>query len=470
MTLPLLLLTLLQGPKLGTVHFPNSGAQAAQEPFIRGVAYLHSFEYDSAAKAFRDAIRRDSSFALAYWGEAMTHTHPVWNQQDLPKARAVLARAPQATTSRERAYLDAVRVLYGDGSKAARDTLYADAMRDLAAAYPDAEARAFYALALLGLNQGVRDVPTYLKAAAIVEEIFRANPDHPGAAHYLIHSYDAPAHAKLGLAAARAYSKIAPDAAHAQHMTTHIFLALGLWDDVVRQNEIASGPHREHWTAGHYTSWFGYGLLQLRRYDEARSHLEAMRTSLTSRSTPGSRAYLANMRAQYLINSERWNDPVHAWALDVSDLGIIARAVDAFGLGYAAVHRDDRTTARARLADLERFNAGPPATGPNVAPTLVPMILARELEAAILLQERPTNERALVLLREATALEDSLPVEYGPPDVVKPSHELLGEALLGLGRFREAQLEFERALQMGPGRARALLGLSWAQKSAGTGN
>lgn len=462
-----LLLALLQGPQLGTVVFPNSGASEAQEPFIRGVAYLHSFEYDSAAKAFREAQQRDASFALAYWGEAMTYTHPVWNQQDVAKARAVMDRAPAAATPRERGYLNAARVLYGAGSKERRDTLYANAMRDLAAAYPeDAEARAFYALALLGLNQGVRDVPTYLKAAAIAEEIFRANPDHPGAAHYLIHSYDDPGHAARGLAAARAYSRIAPDAAHAQHMTTHIFLALGMWDDVVRQNEIAAGPaHRDHWTAGHYTSWYGYGLLQLGRYDDARRHLEAVRGNTTSQTTPGARAYLANMRAQYLVNSERWRDPVHAWALDVSDLGIIARSVDAFGLGFAATRRGDHAAARAKLAELQRFNAGPPAaSGPNVAPTLVPMILARELEAAVLLQERPTNPRALELLREATALEDSLPVEYGPPDVIKPSHELLGEALLALGRHAEARREFERALELAPGRARALLGLSLVEK------
>ena len=465
----LFLLALLQGPKLGTVHFPNSGAPAAQEPFIRGVAYLHSFEYDSAAKAFREAQQRDPAFALAYWGEALTHTHPVWDQQDASQARAILARAPAAPTPRERGYLDAARVLYGDGPKPRRDTLYAEAMRELAAAHPeDHEARAFYALALLGLNQGVRDVPTYMKAAAVAEEIFRANPDHPGAAHYLIHSYDDPAHAEQGLPAARAYSKIAPGAAHAQHMTTHIFLALGMWDEVVKQNEIAAGPDRSRWVAGHYTSWLGYGLLQQGKLDAARSHLEAMRTNLTVRNTPGSRAYLANMRAQYLINSERWGDPVHAWALDVSDLGIIARAVDAFGLGFAAARRGDHKAAQARLGELQRFNAGPPGTGPNVAPTLVPMILARELEAAILLQERPSNERAFALLRDATALEDSLPVEYGPPDVVKPSHELLGEALLAVGRFQEAQQEFERALEMAPGRARALTGLAWAQKAAGS--
>lgn len=462
-----LLLALLQTPKLGTVHFPNSGAQAAQEPFIRGVAYLHSFEYDSAAKAFREAQRRDSSFALAYWGEAMTHTHPVWNQQDAAKARAVLTRAPKATTPRERAYLDAVRVLYGEGSKAARDTLYANAMRDLAAANPeDAEARAFYALALLGLNQGVRDVPTYLKAAAIVEEIFRANPDHPGAAHYLIHSYDAPAHAKLGLAAARAYSKIAPDAAHAQHMTTHIFLALGLWDDVVSQNEIASGSHREHWTSGHYTSWLEYGLLQQGRHADARRHLEAMRANLPQRMTPGSRAYLAGMRAHFLINSERWDDPARAWALDVSELGDVARAMDAFGLGFAAARRGDLSVARQRLADLRGLRDVARTDGPNVASSRVPVILTRELEAAILVAEGKAAQ-AVPLLQQAAALEDSLPVEFGPPDVVKPSHELLGEVLLGLGKPYDAQLEFQRALAMAPRRALSLLGLARAAAAAG---
>src|SRR5206468_1081313 len=125
----------------------------------------------------------------------------------------------------------------------------------------DREAKVFYALSLLGLNQGVRDTTTYLRAAAIVEQVFRENPNHPGAAHLLIHCYDDPVHAPLGLPAARAYSKIAPDAAHAQHMTTHIFVALGMWDDVVSQNEIASGRDRTAWTPNHYTHWLGYGPL-----------------------------------------------------------------------------------------------------------------------------------------------------------------------------------------------------------------
>ena len=143
----------------------------------------------------------------------------------------------KAPTGREKAYLAAVEVLYGEGRKESLDTLYAAEMERLAAAYPDdLEAQTFHALALLGLSQGDRNVPTYMEAGAIALAAFDENPDHPGAAHYAIHSFDDPTHAILAMEAARAYSVIAPDAAHAQHMTTHIFLARGLWDDVVKQN------------------------------------------------------------------------------------------------------------------------------------------------------------------------------------------------------------------------------------------
>ncbi len=253
-----------QTQRLGTIDFPTSGPPAAQSAFIRGVLLLHSFEYQDAARAFREAQRIDPGFALAYWGEALTYTHPLWDEQDVNAARASLlrlgptreARRAKAPTPREQAYLDAVEILYGDGPKARRDTAYSRAMERLVARFPaDREAQVFYAASLLGLSQGVRNVPTYMRAAAIVGRVFRDNPDHPGAAHLLIHCYDDPIHAPLGLAAARAYSKIAPDAAHAQHMTTHIFLALGMWDDVVSQNELASGHDPATWAPDHYTQW-----------------------------------------------------------------------------------------------------------------------------------------------------------------------------------------------------------------------
>jgi hypothetical protein len=246
---------------------------AAQAPFVEGVLYLHSFEYGAAAAAFRRAQGLAPDFAMAYWGEAMTCNHPVWNARDRACAMAALERlAPTRAARRERAStaraaLDAVEVLWEDGPKPVRDSAYTRAMEALAAAYPDdLEAQAFFALSLLGLRQGVRDVPTYMQAGAIAQEVFRRNPDHPGAAHYIIHAFDDPTHAPLGLHAARAYVGIAPGAAHAQHITTHIFLSLGMWDDVVRQNEVASGDQHAHYRPGHYTTWLAYGYPQQGRF------------------------------------------------------------------------------------------------------------------------------------------------------------------------------------------------------------
>src|SRR6266516_1657937 len=342
-----------QTPGLGTITFPNSGAPAAQAPFIRGVLLLHSFEYQDAARAFREAQRIDPGFALAYWGEALTYTHPLWDEQDRNAARAALqrlgptpaARRAKAPTPREKEYLDAVETLYGDGSKAERDSAYSLAMERVMARFPaDREAKVFYALSLLGLNQGVRDTTTYMRAAAIVEQVFRENPNHPGAAHLLIHCYDDPVHAPLGLPAARAYSKIAPDAAHAQHMTTHIFAALGTRDEVVSQNEIASGRGGTAWTPDRYTHWLGYGLLEQGRYREALRHLELMRRN-TDWATGRGLALLAQMRADYVVNTERWDSPSLQWRLDLASARSRAVAADAFVAGFSALKRGDHARA-----------------------------------------------------------------------------------------------------------------------------
>src|SRR2546430_14478378 len=462
-----------QAPRLGTIDFPTAGAPAARAPFIRGVLLLHSFEYGDAARAFREAQRLDSGFALAYWGEAMTYTHPVWNEQDGNAARAALqrlaatrdARRAKAPTRREQAYLDAVEILYGDGSKAVRDTAYSLAMGRLVARFPaDREAKVFYALSLLGLNQGVRDVPSYLRAAAIVDTVFRENPNHPGAAHLLIHSYDDPIHAPLGLAAARAYSKIAPDAAHAQHMTTHIFLALGMWDEVLSENEIAAGPDRAAWAPHHYTEWLGYGYLQQARYAEALRHLELMHRNM-DRGGRG-RAVLAEMRADYVVNTERWDSPSLEWSIDLTAVRARDAAVDAFVAGLSAVKRGDRERVERGLADLVAVNRSRAPPDPGHARDQVPDLLQKELEAVVRQADGRTGD-AIALMREATALEDAMPVEFGPPADVKPAHELLGEILLQAGRPREAQREFARQLQLAPKRALSLRGLGRAAAAAG---
>lgn len=461
--------------QLGTISFPTSAPAAAQPSFVRGVLFLHSFEYESAAEAFRESQRAAPQFALAYWGEAMTYTHPVWNEQDLVRAREALsrlgptpaARRAKATTEREQLYMGAVEALYGEGSKPRRDTLYASVMERLASAYPeDDEAQSFHSLALLGLSQGVRDVPTYMRAGAIAQEVLRRNADHPGGAHYTIHAFDDPIHAPLALRAARLYSKIAPAAPHAQHMTTHIFLAMGMWDDVIAQNVVAAGHNHEQWQAGHYTAWLGYGYAQQGRMDEARKHLETVRANFHRTARRGEEPSLLSMRAQYLINSERWTDPVAEWQLEAAGAGDVARSMNAFASAYAAIKAGNKARAEQHQADLTRLLKAVPRYDAYSSNSAVPAILDAELRAVFHL-EAGRRAEAIVLLREAAKLEDAIPLEFGPPDVVKPTHELLGEVLLGFGQAGEAQREFVRALELAPGRARSLLGLGRAALAAG---
>jgi tetratricopeptide (TPR) repeat protein len=433
------------------------------------VLFLHSFEYDAALAAFRQAEQADPGFVMAVWGDAMTWTHPVWDQQNADSARAALARlAPtraarlaRATTPRERAYLDAAEALYGDGSKQRRDTLYSSAMMKMVEDFPDdMEARSFAALSLLGLNQGVRDVAAYMRAAALVAPIFERNPDHPGAAHILIHAFDDPQHAPLGLTAARAYSRIAPDAAHAQHMTTHIFFALGMWDDAISQNIIAA--NQTVWLPGHYTQWLGYAYLQEGRYGEALRHLERVRAGMRDR--PGQRASLAWMRGEYLINTERWNAEPGQWAIDVASAPA-ASAYDQFVRGYAAAKSGERAAGAAARAAVARLADTVLVRGDSLTARSLG-VMERELRAMLMLADGGTDQ-ALALLREATAMEDALPMDFGPPAIVKPSHELFGEVLLQLRRPADAQREFTRALALAPGRARALIGLIRSAAAAG---
>jgi tetratricopeptide (TPR) repeat protein len=464
-----------QADRLGTVHFPTSGAPAAQPHFLRGLALLHSFEYDDAAAAFREAQRADPGFALAYWGEAMTYTHPLWNEQDAAAARAALARlaptpearAARAPTPRERDWLATAEVLYGEGSKARRDTLLSRALARLVAAYPDDdEAQAFHALWFMALGQGVRHVPSYMRAGALAGEVLARRPDHPGAAHYVIHAFDDPVHAPLGLAAARAYSRIAPGADHAQHMTTHIFLALGMWDETIAQNAIASGADSAAWQPGHYTYWLHYGLLQEGRFREADALLGSLRAHLPAQSRAGRRAYLASARAQQVVNAERWDDAALAWDVPLDDAGAGPQAVDAFTRGYAAAMRGRRAETERRVSEIARLIGQP--TGPLGGLPETIALLRDELYAVHLRLEGRTTD-ALVRLREVAERSAQVPAEFGPPDLVKPPYELLGEWHLAAGEAAAAQAAFTRALELMPGRLRSLQGLARAADATGDG-
>ena len=472
---------------LGTIDFPATGSAEAHDHFLRGALLLHSFEYGQAAEAFRRTQEADPAMAMAYWGEAMTHTHPVWNEQDLDAARGALARyAPtreerlaKAPTPRERDWLEAVETLYGDGEKAARDTAYSLAMGALADAYPeDFEARAFYALSLLGLSRGERDVPTYMRAGAIALELREENPDHPGAAHYVIHAFDDPTHAPLGLRAARAYSRIAPDAAHAQHMTSHIFLARGMWEDVVDANEQASsvvdaaagGGGAVH--CGHYAEWLAYGYQQQGRLDDAKALL---RGCLEDASDPDAAAGVRAGRARsFVVMRARFiADAGIAEGFPVDDAGLPEDfaapggtagwpdAVYAFGGALASALRGDLDDLRAAAEAVTMARPAPGQFGAEYQP-----ILEATLGALVVSLEGDL-EGAVAAARRGAEAEAALPVDFGPPLSFKPPRELEGELLLELDRHEEAFAAFTLALGRTPNRAATLRGYARAAEGAG---
>jgi tetratricopeptide (TPR) repeat protein len=468
--------------RFGTVSFANSGAPAAQPAFLRGLALLHNFEYSDAATAFREAQTRDPGFAMAYWGEAMSYNHGVWREQDSTAARTALARLgatsaerlAKAKTEREKDYLRAIDVLYfSPTTKAGRDSAYADEQGRLAKRYPnDADAQLFHALALLSLFP--RTDSTYVRAAGIAEKVMRDHPQHPGALHYVIHAYDDPAHARQGLAAARLYAKVAPDAPHAQHMTSHIFIALGMWDDVVAANETAirtvaktnSVTVAGAASCGHGGIWLHYAYLQQGRFADARRLSSACRDR-AARSMSAAGGY-AEMRMQYIVDAEP-SEPRLAPIADVSKAPPFVEFTQNFGTAYDALRRGDTATTPALLTRLHELRM---ALSASPMAAMMPEglgeadVVEQELRAQSLLRRGNTAD-AVAILRKATAQEDALPFEFGPPEIEKPSHELLGEVLLASGQASEARREFELALKRTPGRSLTLLDLARACRAAG---
>jgi tetratricopeptide (TPR) repeat protein len=468
------------GP-LGRIDFPTSAGAEAQRHFLRGVLWLHNFEYQDARAEFLEAQRVEPGFAMAVWGEAMTHNHPIWVRGDADAGRTALEklgetpekRLAAAPTERERGWLEAVERLYfTDGDKPARDRAYAEAMERLHRGRPDDhEAAAFYALALLGTSQGEREFPVSMQAAAVVEEVYLVNPEHPGALHYLIHSYDEAVHAPLGLRAARRYAEVASAAPHALHMPSHIFFALGLWGATEASN-------RESWQAAldrgdkgyHALSWLHYALLQQGRLDEAAELYE--RAAAEAEEDGGSAGQRASMGAvQWIETRGRAALP----EVETDGLSIDTAVTALFARGYRASLAGDAAGARAAAAAIRDRAEG--ETGRSAGGAA---ISADQLEALALLAgddggggsgdgggAGAAAEEALSILRAAAAAEDALSLDIGPPHPVKPSYELLGETLIRLGRPAEAQAAFERALDLAPGRRLSLQGLAEAAAAAG---
>jgi len=468
--------------ELGTTHFPNSGAPAAQADFLRGLLLLHSFEYAAAQRSFQAAERADPGFAMAYWGEALTYNHTLWGEQDLEAARAALAklgatpeeRAAKAPSARERGYLASVEQLYGEGGKERRDANFSAALGAVARAYPDdLDARSFYALSLMGLTGRSRNLANYMRAAAEAEAVYEIDRQHPGALHYLIHAYDDPIHAPLGLRAARRYGKVAPVASHAQHMPSHIFFALGLWDDAIEANAASLKTARAQGDeAYHSLLWLEYAYLQQDKRREAEQLVQSVAHDVAAGPAKENRARLAHARAMWLVETRGSGSPEARSSIDSSGIANINyfAALD-FARGITAAHSGDARTALKQLR--ERIdNARSRTTG--VTTSWLDNITAQEIEEATLMAnvlaatiQYYDGDKAggIAQIREAIASADRMAFEYGPPWSVKPFDELLGELLLADGRRDEAAASFQKTLAVYPNRRLSREGLAASQSS-----
>jgi tetratricopeptide (TPR) repeat protein len=499
-----------QQSKLGSVEFPNSGSEKAQANFMRGLAALHSFWYEEALDEFRAATKIDPDFMMAYWGEAMAHNHPLWSEQDAEAARKVIANIKDSPklSARERAYLNAVKTLYGEGDKLARDIAYAEAMEKIYRDYPDdLEAASFYSLALQGMvRPGDRGFRRQMKSGAIAVEVYQKNPNHPGAAHYIIHAFDDPEHAILALPAARRYAEIAPEAHHARHMPSHIFVQLGMWPEAATSNE-SSWAVSDAWVKRkghpitrrdyHSLQWLLYVYLQQGRQGKAEELLSLMRKTVQEMpDAPRIKTTYDMMAATFVVETERWDQAakllsktepkpeaketsgehaMHGAAPKSAEPKPGATSTPntyrprrpawrpfVWGLASAsgALSETDKSVAELQAIRKELADAGEAYTAKRME------IMELEVSAQAL-STKGKHEEAIEMMKRATALEEEMSPPSGPPELLKPSHEVYGEVLLRAGRAKEAAQQFATSLLRQPNRARSLLGAARAAARSG---
>ena len=480
--------------KLGKVSFPTSGSEKAQLHFLRGLAALHSFWFEEALDEFRQSTTIDPDFVMGYWGEAMAYNHPLWAEQDTEAGRKTLTKINDASkiTARERAYIEAVRALYGPGDKLSRDKAYSAAMEKVYRAYPDdLEAACFYALSLLGtVRPGDKGFSRQMQAGAIAMDVYQKNPDHPGAAHYIIHSFDDPEHAILALPAARRYAEIAPEAHHARHMPAHIFLQLGMWPEAAASNESAWAVS-DAWVKRkglplsardyHSLHWLEYVYLQQGRNAKAEELLSMKRSDVEkSKSDPGVGRYNEEMAAAFVVETERWElvrklfgssaesagDGMAGHAMHAGAGGRSRRSemLPIFMRGLAAAKTTSQDAAKS-IAELQAIRKQLSESGDAYAAKSAE-IMELEIGAAAAAAKANYTE-AIDLMKRATAIEEEMSPPSGPPGLIKPSHELFGEILLSADRPKEAGQQFEKSLLRQPNRARSLLGSARAAAKSG---
>jgi tetratricopeptide (TPR) repeat protein len=477
---------------VGSLSFPTSASPEAQRHFLRGVAILHSFGWKQAIAEFKLAQKAQPDFALAYWGETLCYNHPLTGEQDAKNPREILARLgpntaarlAKAPTAREKGFLQAVEALWADGDWRPRRVAYMEAMARLHQQFPDDdEVTTFYALSLLSAARATDD-STFrpeMKAGALAMQVFRRNPNHPGATHYIIHAFDDPIHAPLALEAAFAYAKIVPAVSHAVHMPTHIFIQHGMWNEVAHQNVRAFNIAKDLWQPGdspgdmaHSGDWGQYGFLQLGDYAGARGRIKAFEEMAETTKNPRATSGLTLVRARYIVETEEWR---------VQPIADNASGSTVFANGMSAVATNDLATAEkmlTRLATIAKVPAAAAGAHADHAAAPAPQtpaaamsegekasrIMHHELAARIA-ETKGDRDQAVSLLRQAVQIEESMRPPNGAADPIKPSHELLGETLARAGKHADAAAAFDACLLRMPNRARSLYGAAKAYASAG---
>lgn len=483
------------GEQLGTVAFPVSCNAAAGAAFERGVALLHSFQYDDAEKAFADAAAADPGCAMAHWGTAMSLYHPVWaaanpsaapTPAELKKGAEAVekARAAGAKTDREKDYVAAVAAFYANADMLdhrARAMAYEKAMGGLAAKYAgDKEAAIFHAVALLGTAfPGDKTYATEKKAAAILNGILPQAPRHPGVAHYLIHSFDYPSLADLALPAARSYAKIAPSSPHALHMPSHIFTRLGLWNESIESNLASRAAARERmkrlhpgatsFEDLHAQDYLAYAYLQGGQDAKANAVLDEVNAAETFDQQQFAAAYaLTAVPARYALERRRWAE---AAALTVRPAGFpwdkfsYAEAIIWFARGVGAARGGDTAVAREAVEKLAAIQKGL-AEGKS-AYWAGQVEVQRLAAAGWLARAERKDDEAVALLRSAADLEDSTEKHPVTPGSVLPAREMLADLLLELNRPGDSLKEYEASLKVAPGRFNGVFGAARAAEMAG---
>ena len=477
------------GEKLGRVNFAVSCNGAAQQQFNRSVALLHSFWYEEAAKGFAEVTKTDPKCGMGYWGVAMSFYHPVWvppvaAELQIGSAAAQEASVVGAQTPREKDYIAAIAAFYKDADKfdhRTRALAYEKAMEQLYLRYPsDHEAAVFYSLALLGTALPTdKTYANQKKAGAILNKVLLSEPEHPGVAHYLIHSFDYPALAPLALAAARSYAKIAPSAPHALHMPSHIFTRLGLWQESIESN-IASAAAAKNYAARmnpgaasfnqlHAMDYLTYAYLQTAQDRKAKAVVDEIYSIKKVDDATFAAAYaFAAVPARYALERHQWSEAA-TLKLYPSDFPWnnfrYAEAMIYFARAIGSSRSGDTAGASKEIEHLRSIQKSLADAKETYWATQVE--IERRAAAAWLAHAQGKQEEALQLMRSAADLEDSTEKHPVTPGAIVPARELLGDLLLELREPQQALKEFEAALLVSPNRFDGLYGAARAAELAG---